>query len=499
MGAVNTTYTFTATDTITSTKMNNIIDETVMTTDAVLSSGGLEIASGKLAISANAINSSRLAANSVSSSNIVDGTIVNADISPTAAIAGTKIVSNFGTQGITATGNLGLYGSSSNYTAAALVNTSGVETQLYSSGNTNGGISTITNHPLTLSTNNAERMRITAAGDVGIGTSSPINYANYTTQTIYGTNGGVVSLGSSNANRAELSYTPNFLELKSVDAKPLILGTNNLDRITILSAGNVGIGTSNPKSGLHVYGSGQLTANITDSGNENAFLRVSDSSTAAGSGGGIIFASSQSDDTGAVGMAAIKGLLVDGGTNTSGDLAFSTRNSSSDTALTERMRIEAAGNVGIGKTNPNTILDVNGTVTATAFAGPLTGNVTGSASNVNNGVITAPKLSGAQTGTAPVYGIRAYARVQGNGTVDINKGFSSISRGGNGFYDLTLTTAPSAGSVPAITATCHTPSGNSYNLSATVQINSSTSFTVKTGHEDIPSLNDADFSIMVIY
>jgi hypothetical protein len=116
-----------------------------------------------------------------------------------------------------------------------------------------------------------------------------------------------------------------------------------------------------------------------------------------------------------------------------------------------------------------------------------------------NASVVAEKLSGAQTGTAPVYGIRAYARVQGNGTVDINKGFSSISRGGNGFYNLTLTTAPSAGSVPAITATCHTESGNNYNLSATVQINSSTSFIVKTGHEDIPSLTDADFSIMVIY
>jgi hypothetical protein len=114
-----------------------------------------------------------------------------------------------------------------------------------------------------------------------------------------------------------------------------------------------------------------------------------------------------------------------------------------------------------------------------------------------NASVVAEKLSGAQTGNAPVYGIRAYAKVQANGTIDINKGFSSISRGGNGFYDLTLSTTPT--SVPAITATCHTPSGNSFNYSAAVQINSSSSFTVKTGYEDVGQLNDSDFSIMVIY
>lgn len=59
--------------------------------------------------------------------------------------------------------------------------------------------------------------------------------------------------------------------------------------------------------------------------------------------------------------------------------------------------IDATNNrVGVGKNNPATALDINGTVTATAFTGNLTGNVTGNvtgdvsgnAGTVTNGVYT---------------------------------------------------------------------------------------------------------------
>jgi len=105
MGAVNTTYTFTATDTITSTKMNNIIDETVMTGDAVLGgsggSGGLDIASGKLSISANAINSSRLASSSVTTNAIADLNITTAKIAD-ANVTSAKIAPNITVTTLTA-------------------------------------------------------------------------------------------------------------------------------------------------------------------------------------------------------------------------------------------------------------------------------------------------------------------------------------------------------------------------------------------------------------
>lgn len=90
MGAVDTTYTFTATDTITSTKMNNIIDQTTITTDAIIGTT-LEVATGKLKVRAAGITSNELATGSVTSNAIADDTIVDADINSAAAISLSKL------------------------------------------------------------------------------------------------------------------------------------------------------------------------------------------------------------------------------------------------------------------------------------------------------------------------------------------------------------------------------------------------------------------------
>jgi len=132
------------------------------------------------------------------------------------------------------------------------------------------------------------------------------------------------------------------------------------ERVRITADGDVGIGTTNPRSGLHIYGDGQTTSAITDAGDQGAFLRVSDTGTAINSGGGIIFASNQSDDTGAVGMAAIKGNLINGAGATVGDLTISTRAATTDTALTERIRIKGSdGKVGFGTSTPRAAFHLN--------------------------------------------------------------------------------------------------------------------------------------------
>jgi len=79
MGAIDTTYTFTATDTITSTKMNNIIDQTTFTNDAVFDTT-LAVASGKLKVNAQGITSNELANNAVITDKIRDLNVITIKI-----------------------------------------------------------------------------------------------------------------------------------------------------------------------------------------------------------------------------------------------------------------------------------------------------------------------------------------------------------------------------------------------------------------------------------
>ena len=70
-------------------------------------------------IGTNTLNGSKLVDGTVSSAKIANNTIVNADVSSSAAIAGTKVSPNFGSQNVQTTGNITgavIYGDGSNLT-----------------------------------------------------------------------------------------------------------------------------------------------------------------------------------------------------------------------------------------------------------------------------------------------------------------------------------------------------------------------------------------------
>lgn len=131
-------------------------------------------------------------------------------------------------------------------------------------------------------------------------------------------------------------------------------GASPSEKMRITPAGRVGIGTISPGAGLHISTTGQTTSALDTSSNLN--LLVSDTGTSAGNGGSIVFGF----NTGAGKFAAIKGQVITGAGNSIGDLAFSTRNATGDSTLTERLRITYDGKVGIGTnaTSPNQQLHV---------------------------------------------------------------------------------------------------------------------------------------------
>ena len=167
MGAVDTTYTFTATDTITSAKMNNIIDQTTITTDAIIGTT-LDVASGKLKIRSQGITSNEMGANSVVTAAITDSNVTTAKILDanvtTAKIADAAITAPKlnGAQ----TGTAPIYG------VRAWVRFDGTK-------NSSGGSDLLNTNRLILGSGNVSSVLKNASGDYTVTFTTPMPSANY--------------------------------------------------------------------------------------------------------------------------------------------------------------------------------------------------------------------------------------------------------------------------------------------------------------------------------
>ena len=78
-GVVDTSHTFATNDVVTSTLLNNIIDQTLFTSDA-LSGGTLALTSGKMKVATSGITSNELAANAVTTSAIASSTSASSGV-----------------------------------------------------------------------------------------------------------------------------------------------------------------------------------------------------------------------------------------------------------------------------------------------------------------------------------------------------------------------------------------------------------------------------------
>ena len=182
---------------------------------------------------------------------------------------------------------------------------------------------TITNHEngyMAFETQNTERLRIDSAGNVGIGTSSP--------------NGnGILTLNTPADNSAQIVFAEN-------DTAKWLIGhrhdgdyfrfydlANSAERMRIDASGRVGIGVASPSSyysdNLVVNGGFEGGITIVGATNHTNYLSFADGTT---------------------GADAYRGMI--GYEHTTNNMQFRT-------AGVERMRLDASGNLLVGKTAGN--------------------------------------------------------------------------------------------------------------------------------------------------
>jgi hypothetical protein len=278
----------------------------------------------------------------VTSTNIADGTIVNADINASAAIAGTKISPDFGSQNVTTTGTA---------TAAALI-PSGSSVPM-------NGVYLPSSNNVAISTNSSQRLLIDASGRVGVGNASPGSYESTFSQLVVGSSGAngitIVSDTASNGNIAFADGTAGLDKYRGYiqyihSTNALAFGTDGAERFRVDSSGRLGLGTSSPGSTLTVKSPGASNTFIDalNSGNTSIF-----SLTQSSGGSGQL---KLADSTGTTFLTAdaAAGRVAIGTTSASGKLHVSSGASSAlISANADDLIVENNGNCGITIATPN--------------------------------------------------------------------------------------------------------------------------------------------------
>jgi hypothetical protein len=244
-------------------------------------------------------------------------------------------------------------------------------------------------HSFGVGSANAERMRITDAGNIGIGTTSPgakLEIGGASGELLKlndssATGNPFISFFQSNTRRSYIQHNNNgnLILASEYGGIAFFTGTGGTEteKIRITSNGNVGIGTVTPQKLLHINGgSGNVDNLVLESGYVSAGVGVA---MQFNRGGGV--------------LSRIRGIEEG---NWNGGLLFEVRNGAAsnpgyDGATNVAVKIATNGNVGIGTTSPDVRLEV-------VQASPTDGIIADFVNSTNAGGTTAAiKLSNADS------------------------------------------------------------------------------------------------------
>ena len=211
-------------------------------------------------------------------------------------------------------------------------------------GNSTGTALNFTNGAMTFDFRNSEHMRITEAGNVGIGTASPLKTLSVNGGDIAVNNGNGFIVGAAitgNTEIGRLSASSGQLQILTESTRDIKFGSTTYGNIMFLEGtnGNVGIGTTSPDEKLEVSGNVQITTG------GNTYLNVNH-----GNVGFIKFTDTS--------IATPNQFLIQHNYAQDNDFRIARATGGQDFV------IDSSGNVGIGTASPNYKLTVSGGISA---------------------------------------------------------------------------------------------------------------------------------------
>lgn len=250
------------------------------------------------------------------------------NVTPQVNIANTTL-NGYGILRLTGNSRGGIIDFYDNTTAQASISGQGGALYIYTNGDSSG----------------VPKLAITNAGNVGIGTDSPLNLTNSRTLQINGTNSSYYALAAGGTRYFSILTTSTESKLETNSTIPLILATNESERMRIESSGRIAMGMS-----ASYYATLSVKSNSTT--NYQGF------NVYANGNGNFVYVNHD-------GNRGIIGCEYGPGGTGFTSLTFETNGS-------ERMRINNNGNIAINYVgDPGYKLYVSGTIYAT---GNITAN-----------------------------------------------------------------------------------------------------------------------------